>query len=727
MSNAIRAQLPNRSYFRVLVTLAMWSLAIVFFFYEVLNWPYIGARFTADIPGKSIEVVQIFANGPAEKAGIVVGDKFVAIENAAGERYQMTGLEAIDGRHQLHSYEMTNASQLANIEIWKYIKQPSFTLETSDGKRVTLTPGPQRPLLTLPAKIFNSLAQSLIIVMIAAGIWAFAPRSLVVNLLVASGFGLALNNLVAMVLGSRELAKPDYLIDPLIFAGGIASLTFVYAMVALMWHYPTTIHKFPFGKLVAALAVFTLTAQYFQYFEFPVHPYQFPNLLPLPLAITLAILQWLRTRGKPIERASVMWFMLSIFGVSSFVMLFYSIPIMLKFPPIIGPHLANFSLSFIFIGIAFGTLKYRLFDMQRIWWRAIIWFVGGLVVLLADVLLISRFNFSQDTALPVALLLAGWAYFPIRQMVLEYFVSSKDTKIADHVPDMVSRFSGVEGDEEFQGRFVSFIRKVFGAVELGQVGRMKLDNACLEDNGLALRIPNVSGTGSLQLIGKAGGRQLFSLSDTLVADSFVRLVRNMGDASKHEFEKLQQERQRIVRDLHDDVGGRLLSMIYNAPDQKNATDARETLGALKESLIVIEDTQSVDFSVAWEQISEDAASRFERAGFAVKLTQNIESERVFSAREYINFKRIMQEIVSNAIKYGAKEGLSLSVNVTFDGLIELMCKNQIAEQLNENFSSGRGLANIRKRLEEIGGDMSTKMLKNDPVSFEIRITLPLND
>lgn len=729
MRDFILSKLPNRSYVLVLATLALWSLAIIFIFYEALNRPFMGAQFKADVPGKSVEVTVVTTNSPAQRAGIKVGDKYVAIETDNGKPYKMTGLEGIAGRHQLHSYEMTNGYRAATHTVWDLISKGPFTLISASGKRVTVEPEDSRPLSSLPPRIYNALIQSLIVTMIAAGILAFAPRSLPVNLLVLSGFGLSINSMTSMLLGMRELVNPGYSLGPLFFIAGIASLCFIYGLLSLIWYFPSPINRFPLGKAAILVVLFVVGAQNLQFFEFPIHPYQGPYLLAFPLAVTFAIIQWRRSRDKPVERASVMWFMLTIIGVTGFVMLFYSIPIMLKFPPIIGPHVANFALSFIYLGIALGTLKYRLFDMQRMWWRAIIWFVGGLVVLFTDVFLISQFNFEQDTALPLSLLLAGWAYFPVRQLVFEYFIRSKDIKIADHISDLINSFSGVEGDEEFHGRFVAFMRKVFNAKEIGLVGRAKLDRALLEDNGLTLRIPDVSGTGSLLLIGKSGGRQLFSTNDTSVADSFVHLVRNMVDASKHEFEKLQQERQRIVRDLHDDVGGRLLSMIYNAPNKKNASDAREALGALKESLIVIEDTQAVDFSVAWEQISQDAIERIEQAGFEVQCTTKFESERIFSAREYINFKRIVQEIISNAIKYCDGNVVRLSANVTIEGAVELTCRNIIGVQSDENFSGNRGLANIQKRLKEIGGRMNTQISKttNDGQEFLIEIILPLND
>ncbi|MEL6947522.1 MAG: hypothetical protein AAFO73_07800 [Pseudomonadota bacterium] len=445
--------------------------------------------------------------------------------------------------------------------------------------------------------------------------------------------------------------------------------------------------------------------QLLQLFEFPIHAFQFANLLPYPFAIAISLVQWRRTRDKPVERASVMWFMLSIYGMNLVVLALYSVPIILRTPPILPPEAATFVLSLIYIGIALGTLRYRLFDIHRIWWKAIMWIAGGFFIFAADLTLISLFDLNQTAALPLALFIAGFVYFPFRQFLFSQFMGPRDIRLVDHVPSMIESFADVEDTSEFDGRFVRFLRSVFQAEEIGNVSRSGVKTAQLRNNGLTLYVPNLSGEGGFELVGKFSGRRLFSRQDIAVSTGFARLVRTIARVRNEEVRRRQESRDRIVRDLHDDVGGRLLTQIIRAKDDDAADQARDTLAALKEALIVVEDTQSVDFSVAWEQIVDDAKTRFQQVGQTITVDNHPTQTKVLSAREYLNLKRIFQEAVSNALKFGAENSFTVSKAMDEAGRILLMAQNAVSDADPPYQSSGRGLANMKRRAHEIGAQL----------------------
>lgn len=716
------------AYAPLVMTLAVWSFVVVGIIFEVLQWPYVGAVFKTDDDAQTVYISDVRSGAPAELAGLAVGDEIVALEYGNGQRYRMTGLEAIKSRGQIRSYDILNRTTEAKKTVWRILNSGPVTFETSTGKRVTLLPDATRDIATLPVSVFTLGIQALIIFMIGGGIFAFAPMSRAVCLLIASATGMGILLLLNMLVASSEISMPDTVFRLNSTLGPPAVVLFAYALLVLLWYFPEPISRFPFGAAVLAFGLFVCAAQYFQFFEFPLHPYTSPFLLALIVGTVIGTVSWRRTRHKPLQRASVMWFVLSVVGVSGFVSIFYTLPVYFDFPPIINANVALFAFTFVFIGIALGTLKYRLFDIQRIWWKTITWMVGGLVVVLADILLISQFDFEQNAALPLALLIAGWGYFPVRQFLFEYFVRSRYTQIADHVPQLIDRFSGIDGKDEIDGRFIAFLRDVFRARDIGSVSREPIRKARLEDNGLALRVPDISGNGSIRLIGKKGGRELFSLNDIRVANSFARLVRYMGQASEREFEKLQADRAQIVRDLHDDVGGRLLSMIYNAPAAQFSSDARDTLNALKESLVVIEDTQTVSSTVAWQRMKDDACQRLQDVGFVVGIEENILTDRILSAREFMNLRRIMQEITSNIIKYGKHAEISLSFDVNAHGDIQLCASNEIGQLSDETYSTNRGLSNIKTRMAEIGGSVETAIENRmDRPFYRIEVSLPLGE
>ena len=727
-SRTTKLNAHGRSYLTLLIAIAIWSILVWFTVLEILSWPYLGAEFEADLATSSIRTVDVRAGSPAARAGLANGDDIIALIDADGARYDLTGLEAIQSRDQMHSYAMWNETRAANASTFAIIDGSQFAFELRDGRRLTIVPQDGRSVLTLPLGFFSLLIQSLIIVLIASGILAFAPRSLPVSLLVTSGFAISVNMLIFMALTACELAMPPPVQGLTFNLGSLGITVFSLSLLALLWYFPMPIAPFPFGALVVFFGLFVLSDQYFQYFAFPLHPYQAPLILTQLGGVLLSIISWRRTRGKPLERASVMWFMLSVVGICVLVVLAFNIPVLFGLQPIFGANTALFAITFVFVGVALGTLRYRLFDIQRIWWRTITWSVGGLVVLLADVILVAQFDFEQATALPLALLLAGWGYFPVRQIIFEYFVTSRKVRVEDYVPELIKMFSGVKQAEEFDGRLIAFLKHVFQAEEIGAMRNEVSDRATVSDNGLALEVPDLSGTRTVQIIGKAGGRQLFSTDDVSTAETIVRLVRYLAAVSRRELEDLKDDRRRIVRDLHDDVGGKLLSLVYSASDDQSASAARAALAALKDSLIVIEDTETIDVERGWANIRAEAAERVSAVGITLEVREDFESGRILSAREYLNLKRIVQEIVSNMIKYAKPPIAHMAISVASDGLLELRASNRIAAVQDQISSTQRGHSSMTTRAAEIGGSVSFETRRTgDDESYEVVVTLPFAD
>src|SRR5690606_40376020 len=94
---------------------------------------------------------------------------------------------------------------------------------------------------------------------------------------------------------------------------------------------------------------------------------------------------------------------------------------------------------------------------------------------------------------------------------------------------------------------------------------------------LELQLPAVADTPSLRLLYPWRGQRLFGSSHRALARQLVRLMRYV-EVSRDAYERGGiEERRRIARDLHDDVGARLLSGLYK-------TDVTDTHRILREAL-----------------------------------------------------------------------------------------------------------------------------------------------
>jgi len=409
------ARLPWQRSAIVVVALSAWCIAAILILTSIISWPYLGADITSGGRGLPTVVERVQPGGPADRAGLVQGDEITTLIASDGTRHPLTGFEAIPGREMLHSYEDANDARAAKALGWRLLNEDTIGFALRDGREVFVTPMDGRTLFSLHFQSFNLLLQALIILTIGAGILSFAPTTKPVLFLVGSGLGMGVNMMLNVVSASTELAMPVALWAVYDATVPVALVTFCFCLLALLWYFPSPITRFPFGLFLGVVWVLTVFGQQSQLYSFPLHPYQGPYLFTVVPAILIGIASWWRTRDDPLKRASVMWFVLSIMTGSLFAGMFYSLPVALGYPPLISTALTLFAVTLIYIGLALGTLRYRLFDIQRIWWRVITWMVGGLLVVLADILLIAAFDFEQGAALPLAL------FIPILSMVVSRY------------------------------------------------------------------------------------------------------------------------------------------------------------------------------------------------------------------------------------------------------------------------------------------------------------------
>ena len=628
------------------------------------------------------------------------------------------------------TYDVYNAVQKSGAAFDAYQVLDELAFETENGGLIRVKADKLRAIENVPPSTWLGLILSLTVTGIVVGVWAFAGRSIIIYLLTLSGTLLVVVSACNALWSAREIT-----FDPVIgtIVPNLISLSlllFIYSLLALIWHFPRPVSNFPFARVSIGTACLIYLAQISQIVEFPLHTYQLPLLITFPIALFISAVQYLRIRESSIEVSSLLWFNFSIYGTISIIVLLFSIPVIGGIQPVIGLTTASFVLCLIYVGFAFGTLRYRIFNVHHLWWRVVLWLAGGMCVVMIDFLLVSNFALSSSTALMMALLFTGWIYFPLRQYMFSRFIGSTQIHLSDNVSRLVDQFALIKDPEDFDGRMIVFLQKLFDADEIGAGMAKPLDQAYILDKGLVLQIPSLAGLRSFNLVGRSRGLRLFSTEDAKTADAFVSLVRNFRQARIQSDLRLKDERDRIIRDLHDDVGGQILDIIYSSKEPAIAEQARATVTTLKETMMVVENEQTVEATVALNSIFEDTKARFDRSGRSLKPSLSTQSKRVLSAREYINIKRIVQELGSNAIKHGTPDlPVTLRTALRTDGSISIFCINRNNDTALAQSQGGRGIANIKRRLAEIGGAARFKAIhaKDEADCFAVWATIPLQE
>jgi len=178
------------------------------------------------------------------------------------------------------------------------------------------------------------------------------------------------------------------------------------------------------------------------------------------------------------------------------------------------------------------------------------------------------------------------------------------------------------------------------------------------------------------------------------------------------------ERERIYRDLHDDVGAKVLSLIYAASTEHEADLARGVLSELRS----IVSTGRFDGGALGEICAVMRAETQRRCEEArIRLLWNVRGDAQLSARQHYQVQRILRELVSNAIEHSGGREVSVALDVTEDTL-KVSVRDDGAG-LGPPSANGRGLSGIRQRVGDIGG--SVEWLSLEPRGTECRIVLPL--
>ena len=202
--------------------------------------------------------------------------------------------------------------------------------------------------------------------------------------------------------------------------------------------------------------------------------------------------------------------------------------------------------------------------------------------------------------------------------------------------------------------------------------------------------------------------------------------------------RLQEQRLRISRDLHDNIGSQLTFIISSIDNLKYISkDAnenlkgklsnissftsetihqlRDTIWAMNKSEISVEDLHARVLSFI-----EKAKSATENIEFTIE--ENIDKNTSFSSLIGMNLFRIIQEAINNSIKYAEATKIDILLekkNAIFEVKIR---DNGIGFNINE-VNLGNGLSNIEKRISEVNGTATINSKPNNGTEIKVSIHL----
>jgi signal transduction histidine kinase len=196
---------------------------------------------------------------------------------------------------------------------------------------------------------------------------------------------------------------------------------------------------------------------------------------------------------------------------------------------------------------------------------------------------------------------------------------------------------------------------------------------------------------------------MFTAEDAQLADRVVdQLTRAVAFDQAVERGRIE-ERVRIAQDLHDDIGARLLTLMYQAPTREMEDYLRHTLKDLK-TLTRGLAAPSHPLSHAVAEWKADIAQRLTAVDCELRWTFTYDRDIELSVVQWSALTRVLRELVSNAIVHA--QPTRVDIDATLDGgVLTLSVVDNGAGREPEAWAHGLGLGGVRKRVRQLGGSV----------------------
>ena len=181
----------------------------------------------------------------------------------------------------------------------------------------------------------------------------------------------------------------------------------------------------------------------------------------------------------------------------------------------------------------------------------------------------------------------------------------------------------------------------------------------------------------------------------------------------------ERERERIYRNLHDDLGAHLLNMVYQAPDPETEERARLALQVLRDDLAATVDKQLTLIEVI-ESVRGEAESRLATRDVSVSWTLGSELEDApVRVDNVVAVSRIFREAISNIVRHANARRVAIEVDMPEDAIRITITDD--GDGIPEDYTPGRGLTSMAARARQLGGSLDVCADEAGGTRVELRL------
>ena len=331
----------------------------------------------------------------------------------------------------------------------------------------------------------------------------------------------------------------------------------------------------------------------------------------------------------------------------------------------------------------------------------------------------------------MALFLSVGVYVGVRQWVLNKMLGSSMLTTERTFEQLYRMAREVETrPERLADRLCQLLREVFEPLEAMIVDRSVAHSRIVGDGStLLVPVPRlVQGPGqatsqSIVLRYARRGTMIFTAEDARLTDRICEQLRRAVAFDQAVEQGRSEERARLAQDLHDDIGARLLTLMYKAPDEATEDYVRHTLKDLK--------TLTRGLAAANHQLSHaaaewkaDLAQRLTAAGCELQWSLLIDQDVTLNVVQWSALTRALRELINNVIAHAGATRVEVDARFN-DGQLTIVVADDGKGRDPQGWSHGLGLSGVRKRVRQLHGHVEWR--ERQPRGIQCRLWIPSLD
>ncbi len=681
---------------------------------RALMEPSLGWRFV--VQGDQVNALPLNATKPLLRG--------VSALYAQGMHVPITPMLLTESAGILNEYAVQNRFFAEHALLWAVLENPVVRIAHADG---TTEASPEmRELAQLGLRFWFPWGVALLSMSVGLAAWVFRQGDAPARWYMLASLGYGFGMLCTAGWGSRLLTQPPWGWQDLHVWSHAATFLLAGGLCMVLRAHPNKLGSPLFPWVMWGLMGVSVLADAMQWGSTIALAFRLPVVLTGAAMAWLYARQWQASQGDPVKRAQLKWLGLLLFAALSVVMVAYAFGaagVVISLPQ-------NYGLGWIalvFVGLVPLVSRVGLFRLDRWWAIAWLWFLGGLLVVALDLLLLVLLPLSNETALGLALALGGWAYFPLRQALWAKLSRGSLPRTRDVLPDVVALVTTGSSDSGvLNARWVALWERVFEPQQLQRIEHN--GSVAIGDVGQVLHIPGQGAVQGLALRLAARGTRLFNPDDQRRAQEIVNLVQH-GLAAQAAYQRgAREERQRIASDLHDDLGAKLLTIAQasSQPDGlARVTElAREALDDMRLSVrgLTGDAALAADVLADWRA---ETMTRLYTAGLRAEWhADDPPVGMLLPARTRMQLTRVLREAVSNVIRHSGGTACSVYIGLTAQTLsLSVTDDGRGMAHTSIPSGGGHGLPNIERRVRKLNGQH--RYHAAEPTGTVLALTVPL--